>query len=46
MFVVHRELDSKPNMEFRMHESGLRYYDPMKKDHISFVKTVSENKEG
>jgi hypothetical protein len=27
MFVVHREPD-KPNMEFRMHESGLHYYDP------------------
>jgi hypothetical protein len=25
MFVVHRESESKPNMEFRMHESGLHY---------------------
>ena len=23
MFVVHRESDGMPNMEFRMHESGL-----------------------
>jgi hypothetical protein len=28
MFVVHRESKNKPNMEFRMHESGLHYYDP------------------
>jgi hypothetical protein len=46
MFVVHRESDSKPNMEFRMHESGLHYYDPRKEDHLTFVNTVSENKEG
>jgi hypothetical protein len=30
MFVVHRESESKPNMEFKMHKSGLRYYDPRK----------------
>jgi hypothetical protein len=28
MFVVHRESVGKPNMEFRMHESGIHYYDP------------------
>ncbi len=27
-FVVHREAHGKPNMEFRMHESGLHYFDP------------------
>jgi hypothetical protein len=27
-FVVHRASVGKPNMEFRMHESGLHYYDP------------------
>jgi hypothetical protein len=30
MFVVHRESESKPNMEFKMHKSGLYYYDPRK----------------
>jgi hypothetical protein len=42
MFVVHQELESNPNMEFRMHESGLHYYDPRKEQHITFVNNVSE----
>ena len=42
MFVVHREGQGKPNMEFRMHSSGLHYYDPTDKD-FSFVNTVSGN---
>jgi hypothetical protein len=46
MFVVHRESQGKPNMEFRMHKCGLHYYDPRKKKHLAFVNTVSENKEG
>jgi hypothetical protein len=29
-----------------MHESGLHYYEPMKEQHLTFIKTVSENKEG
>jgi hypothetical protein len=45
MFVVHREKQNKPNMEFKMHESGLHYYVPQDKDFI-FVNTVSGNKEG
>jgi hypothetical protein len=55
MFVVHRE--NRPNMEFRMHESGLHYFDPRtvtldpmptkrKHDKVTFLNTVSENKEG
>jgi hypothetical protein len=44
MFVVHRESESKPNMEFKMHKSGLHYYDPRKEHHMTFVNTVSENK--
>jgi hypothetical protein len=32
-------------MEFRMHESGLHYFDPRDEAHI-FVETVSGNKEG
>jgi hypothetical protein len=46
MFVVHRESENKPNMEFRMHECGLHYYDPREHEQIAFVSTVSENKEG
>jgi hypothetical protein len=46
MFVVHQESESKPNMEFRMHESGLHYYDPRKEQHLTFVNTVWENKTG
>ena len=55
-FVVHREPHGKPNMEFRMHESGLHYFDPSDEefsfvttpkdvDH-GFVSTVNANKEG
>jgi hypothetical protein len=44
MFVVHRESESKPNMEFKMHKSGIHYYDPRKEHHVTFVNTVSENK--
>jgi hypothetical protein len=46
MFVVHREKESKPNMEFRMHACGLYCYDPRKPEHRAFVSTVSKNKEG
>jgi hypothetical protein len=46
MFVVQRESESKPNMEFKMHKSGLHYYDPRKEQHLTFVNTVSENKTG
>jgi hypothetical protein len=28
IFVVHQEDQGKPNMEFRMHESGLHYFQP------------------
>ena len=45
MFIVHREAEGKPNMEFRMHKSGLHYYDPRNK-HFTFINTVSGNKEG
>jgi hypothetical protein len=46
MFVVHQESESKPNMEFKMHKSGLHYYDPRKEHHLTFVNTFSENKTG
>jgi hypothetical protein len=44
IFVVHRESENKPNMEFRTHESGLHYYDPRKNEQLALVNTVSENK--
>jgi hypothetical protein len=28
MFVVHRKLEGKPDMEFWMHKSRLHYFDP------------------
>jgi hypothetical protein len=46
IFVVHRESESKPNMEFKMHKRGLHYYDPRKVHHMTFVNTVSKNKTG
>jgi hypothetical protein len=44
MFVVHRESESKPNMEFKMHKSGLHYYDLRKEHNLTLVNTVLENK--
>jgi hypothetical protein len=46
MFVVHLESEFKPHMEFRKHECDLDYYDPRKTEHLDFVSTISENKEG
>jgi hypothetical protein len=46
MFVLLRESESKPNMEFKMHKSGLHYYDPRKEHHMTFVNTFSEKKTG
>jgi hypothetical protein len=45
MFVVHREPEGKPDMEFWMHKSGLQYFDPSNSEFI-FVNTVSKNKAG
>jgi hypothetical protein len=46
MFVVHRESESEPSAEYKMHKSGLHYYDLMKEHHLTFVNNVSENKTG
>jgi DNA gyrase/topoisomerase IV subunit B len=46
MFVFQRELDNKPDMESRMHESGLHYYDPRKEQHLTFINNVSKKKQG
>ena len=45
MFIVHREGLGLPNMEFLMHDSGICYYEPTKKD-LVLLNTVSKNKEG
>ena len=44
MFIVHREGEGLPNMEFLMYDSGLNYYEPTKKD-LVFLNNVSNNKE-
>jgi hypothetical protein len=37
IFIVHRESESKPNMEFKMYKSGLHYYYPRKEHHMTFI---------
>jgi len=41
-----RELAGKPDMPFRMHESGLHYYDLRKDDALAFIETVFNNLKG
>jgi hypothetical protein len=36
MFVVHCEPEGKPDMEFRMHKSGLHYFDPRARQRVYF----------
>ena len=44
IFVVHREDQEKPNMEFNMHESGINCYSPT--DHsVVIINTVCRNKQ-
>ena len=43
MFIVHRDGTDLPNMEFIMHDFGLHYYGPTKKD-LVFLNTFSKNK--
>ena len=45
MFIVQREAEDKPNMEFRMHKIRLHYYD-LRRRFFAFINTVSGNKEG
>ena len=42
--MVHREDQEKPNMEFNMHESGLRCYNPTDKA-VVIINDVSVNKQ-
>ena len=44
MFIVHREEEGKPNMDFRMHKSELHYHDPPNKHFLS-INTVYRKKE-
>ena len=41
-FIVWREEKKLPNMIFKMHSSGLHFYDP-KREEFSFVVTVADN---
>ena len=41
-FVVYRQDHGLPNMIFKMHSSGLHYYDP-KRSEFSFVVTAEDN---
>jgi hypothetical protein len=43
-FIIWREDRGLPNMMFRMHSSGLHYYDPRSSEDFSFVSTVESNK--
>ena len=38
-FIVHQKEHGKPNMLFKMHSSGLHYWDPSDKD-FNFINTV------
>ena len=42
-FIVHRSEHGNPEMLFKMHSSGLHYWDPINED-FSFINTVEENK--
>lgn len=42
-FVVHRQKENKPDMYFKMHESGLHYHDPSDAEFSFNVNTVSNN---
>jgi hypothetical protein len=41
-FVIHRNKCGLLNMLFKMHISGLHYFDPLQ-DEFTFINTVSEN---
>ena len=36
MFVIHREYEGKPNVQFRIHESNLQYFNPRDKEFTFF----------
>ena len=44
MFIFHQVEHGNHKMDFRMHESGLNYYEPKYEDFV-FFNTVTGNKE-
>ena len=44
IFVLHSEDQEKPNMEFNMHESGLRCYNPTDET-VLLINTIDRNKQ-
>ena len=42
IFIVHHEKNKKSNAHFRIHDIGLRYYEPA--EYFTFVITVEDNK--
>ena len=44
IFVVYRKDQEKPNMEFKMHQSGLHFYNPTDKD-VLLINTISGYKQ-
>ena len=45
MFIIQRKSEGKPNMQFRMNESGL-HYSYLGDQELNCFNTVSKNKEG
>ena len=44
IFVVYREDQEKPNMEFKMHQSGIHWYNPTDKE-VVLINNVFVNKQ-
>ena len=44
-FVVHQDVKVNLNIQVRIHDSGLHYFDPRNED-FTLINTVSKNKEG
>ena len=42
-FIVYQNKHVKPDMLFKMHTSGLHYWDPSN-ENFNFINTVKENK--
>ena len=42
-FIVHREASALPDMEFRMHKSGLHVFYPEDINNMVLMNTVEEN---
>ena len=40
IFIFNRESEGKPNMQFRIHDSGMNYFEPRDQE-FTFVNTTS-----